>query len=49
LRALNIQQAKLPLGKDYEFTLLPDIEEAMGKNIYERIAVIMSGMTIKLP
>jgi len=49
LRALNIQQAKLSPNKDYEFTLLPDIEEVMGKKVYERMAVIMSGMTIKLP
>ena len=49
LRALNIQQAKLPSDKDIEFTLLPDIKEAMGEKVYERMAVIMSGMIIKLP
>ncbi len=49
LRALNIQQAKLSSDKDIEFTLLPDIKEAMGVKVYERIAVIMSGMIIKLP
>jgi hypothetical protein len=49
LRALNIEQAKLSSNKDYEFTLLPDIEEVMGKRVYEHMAVIMSGMTIKLP
>ncbi len=49
LRALNIQQAELPSDKNFEFTLLPDIKEAMGKKVYERMAVIMSGLTIKLP
>ncbi len=49
LRALNIQQAELSSGKDIEFTLLPDVKETMGKKVYERMAVIMSGMIIKLP
>lgn len=49
LRASNIQQAKLSLDEDLEFTLLPDIKEVMGKKVYERIAVIMSSMVIKLP
>lgn len=50
LRALNIQNSRLSLSSgDDEFTLLPDIKEIMGKDAYECIAVIMSGMIIKLP
>lgn len=50
VRALRIQYSKLSIiPSDDEFTLLPDIKEIMGNKVYERIAVVMSGMTIKLP
>jgi hypothetical protein len=49
LRLLNIGHAKPLTTKDIEITLLPDIKEALGEVVYNRMLVVFAGMNIKLP
>lgn len=49
LRLLNIGHAKPLTSKDIEITLLPDIREALGEDVYNRMLVVFAGMNIRLP
>lgn len=49
LRLLNIAHAKPLTSKDIELTLLPDMREAFGDGVYERMLVVFAGMNIRLP
>jgi hypothetical protein len=49
LRLMNIGHAKPLTSKDIELTLLPDIKEALGEDVYNCMLVVFSGMNIRLP
>ena len=50
LRAIHINQSKpSKISESDELSILPDLLEVLGDDVYNRLAIVFSGMSIKLP